>query len=60
MAAWAICLAAVWKLDGKGRVADGNAVMAHIVTGLTSPQWGRSIRDDVHCVADGEHPGCEA
>lgn len=36
----ALFLAAVWKLDGKGRVVNGEAIMVHIVPRLTSPQWG--------------------
>lgn len=31
-----LLLVAVWKPDGKGRVADGEVVMVHIVSGLTS------------------------
>lgn len=37
MATQALFLAAVWKLDGKGRVANGEAIMVHIMPGLTSP-----------------------
>lgn len=40
MATRALFLAAVQKLDGKGRVANGEAIMVHIVPGLTSPRWG--------------------
>lgn len=44
-----LLLVAVWKPDGKGRVADGEVVMVHIVSGLTSRDG--EVRQELTCTA---------
>lgn len=54
----ALLLAAGWKLDGKGRVANGEEIAICAVPGLSS-LVGRSVRGAVLCAAVGQHPACK-
>lgn len=51
----ALLLAAGWKLDGKGRVANGEETVVCTVPGLSS-LVGKSIRGGVLCAAVRQHP----
>lgn len=55
----ALLFSAAWKLDGKGRVANGEEIVVCTVPGL-SFLVGRSIRGGVLCAAVGQHPACKA
>lgn len=59
MATRALFLAAVWRLGGKGRVANRGNTGLYCTRADLSPM-GRSIRVDAHCAAVGQHPGSRA